>query len=393
MKVTDLHTLVNTSIQEVIGETAVVNEDLSNLIDIGRQTLLDANSSDHFVRSLVDKVGRVEFVNRSYTGFAPSLKRDAWEYGAILQKIQTDLVEAEEDPAWNLQDGVSYDPHVFYKPTASSKFWSDIAAYQFHRSITQKQVKSAFNTAAQMNSFVSMLENWTNHSVTMSIDELALSLVSGLAAEIINGEFPGGVGITAGSGVRAKNLLYLYNNGPNAGNTAISASAAWYDRDFLRFASLVIQTDIDRLAVMSRLFNQNEKARFTPRDLLHKIFHTDFYRAAGVYLYNGVGQFSTDNLNLPSSEIVPYWQGTGTDYNRSSTTKIDIKLPTDNTTTVSMTGLVGVMFDWDAIGIFNEDRHTTSEHNPLGEFTNFWYKYRAGYWMDLDENAICYFIA
>ncbi len=393
MKVTDLHELVNTSVQEVIGESAVVNEDLSNLVDIGRQTLLDANSTDHFVRSLIDKVGRVEFVNRSYSGWAPSLKRDAWEYGAILQKIQTGLVEAESDPAWNLQDGVSYDPHVFYKPTATSKFWSNVVAYQFHRSITQKQVKSAFNSAGQLNAFVSMLENWTNHSVTISIDELALSLVAGLAAEIINDEFPGGSGISQGSGVRAKNLLYLYNNNANYTGTPLTAAQAWYDEKFLRFAALTIQMDIDRLTVMSKLFNANNKARFTPRDLLHKVFHTEFYRAAGIYLYNGVGQFSTDNLLLPSSELVAYWQGTGTDYSRSSTTKIDIALPTDKRTTVQMSGLVGVMFDRDAIGIFNEDRHTTSEHNPLGEFTNFWYKYKAGYWMDLDENAICYYIA
>lgn len=393
MKVTDLHQLVNTSTQEVIGETAVVNEDLSNLVDVGRNVMLDSNSTDHFVRSLVDKVGRVEYVNRSYTGWAPSLKRDAWEYGSILQKIQTDLVEAEEDPAWNLQNGVSYDPHVFYKPTAESRFWSNVVAYQFHRSITKKQVMSAFNSASQMNGFVSMLENWVNHSVTISIDELSLSLVAGLAAEVVNSEFPAGAGLSAGSGVRAKNLLYLYNNGPNAGETALTAAKAWYDRDFLRFASLVIQTDIDRLSVMSKLHNANNKTRFTPRDLLHKVFHTDFYRAAGIYLYNGIGQFSTDDLKLPSSEIAPYWQGTGTTYEKSATTAIDVKLPTDSTKSVSMQGLVGVMFDRDAIGIFNEDRHTTSEHNPLGEFTNFWYKYKAGYWMDLDENAICYFIA
>lgn len=392
MKVTDLHALVNTSIKEVMGETAVVNEDLSNLVDVGRTTMLDSNSMDHFVRSLVDKVGRVEYVNRSYSGFAPSLKRDAWEYGAILQKIQTGLVDAEEDPAWNLQDGQSYDPHVFYKPTASSKFWSNIVAYQFKRSITQMQIKSAFNSASQMNAFVSMLENWTQHSVTISIDELALSLISGLAAEIIHKEFPT-ADYSGGSGVRAKNLLFLYNNGPNAGGTTLTPEAAWYNSDFLRFASLVIQTDIDRMSVMNKLYNANGKARFTPPDLLHKVFHTDFYRAAGIYLYNGVGQFSTDKLQLPSSEVVPYWQGTGTNYDRLSTTKIDIALPTNNAANVQLTGLVGVMFDRDAIGIFNEDRHTTSEHNPLGEFTNFWYKYRSGYWMDLDENAICYFIA
>lgn len=393
MKMTDLYQFVNAATKEVIGETAVVNEDLSNLIDVGRNVMLNNDSNDHFVRSLVDKVGRVEFVARPYTGWAPSLKRDAWEYGAILQKIQTPLIEAQTDPAWNLQDGESYDPHKFYKPTASSKFWSDRVSYEFPRSITRMQVKSAFNTASQMNAFVSMLEQWVNHSVTVSIDELAIRLVSGLAAEVIHDEFPEAAGVAAGSGVRAKNLLYLYNNNIAEEGEEITAAQALHHTGFLRYASFVIQRDIDRLSVMNKLLNIEENARFTPKDLLHKVFLSDFYRAMGVYLYNGVGQFSTSNLGMPDSELIPFWQGTGLTYADDDISSIDVKLPSDNSKTISMSGLLGILFDRDALGIFNEDRHTTSEHNPHGEFTNFWYKYNAGYWMDKGEQAIVYFIA
>lgn len=36
MKVTQLYTLINAVTKEVLGETVVVNEDLSNVIDIGK---------------------------------------------------------------------------------------------------------------------------------------------------------------------------------------------------------------------------------------------------------------------------------------------------------------------------------------------------------------------
>ena len=113
MEVKQIHELVNGATKEVLGEEAVVNEDLSNIVDIGTQ-IADSHNIDNYVRSLVNHIGKVIFVNRPYSGNVPSVLMDGWEYGSILEKITVDnLPEATENESWELQDGTSYDPNIF----------------------------------------------------------------------------------------------------------------------------------------------------------------------------------------------------------------------------------------------------------------------------------------
>ena len=96
MKITQLHTLINAVTQEVLGETSVVQEDLSNVVDIGK-TIIDSDNVDNYVKKLVNHIGKVVFVNRLYTGGVPSVLMDSWEYGSILEKISADLPQATEN--------------------------------------------------------------------------------------------------------------------------------------------------------------------------------------------------------------------------------------------------------------------------------------------------------
>ena len=105
MKVTQLHTLINAVTREVLGETAVVNEDLSNVVDIGKSIIDSENGIDNYVRKLVNHIGKVVFVNRAYAGGVPSVLMDSWEFGSILEKISVELPDAEDNQSWNLQDG------------------------------------------------------------------------------------------------------------------------------------------------------------------------------------------------------------------------------------------------------------------------------------------------
>ncbi|MCS5736789.1 phage major capsid protein, partial [Herbiconiux daphne] len=63
MKVTQLYTLINNVTKEILGETAVVNEDLSNVVDIGK-SIFDQTSVDNYVKKLVNHIGKVIFQDR-----------------------------------------------------------------------------------------------------------------------------------------------------------------------------------------------------------------------------------------------------------------------------------------------------------------------------------------
>ena len=54
--------------------------------------------------------------------------------------------------------------------------------------------------------------------------------------------------------------------------------------------------------------------------------------------------------------------------------------------------ILGVMFDRDAVGVANLDRRTTTAYNAKAEFYNNWYKMDAGYYNDLNENFVVFFI-
>ena len=75
MKVEQIHALMNVVTNEVLGKTDLVKEDLSNIVDVGTE-IFNADAVDNYVRSLVDHVGKVVFVNRPYTGIAPSVLMD-----------------------------------------------------------------------------------------------------------------------------------------------------------------------------------------------------------------------------------------------------------------------------------------------------------------------------
>lgn len=387
MDVKQVYQIVNTITNEVLGDSVVVNEDLSNIVDIGR-AFENAGGLDNYVKSLNDHIGKMIFVDRVYAGRAPSVLMDGWEYGSILEKVRGDLPEATENESWALQNGASYDPNIFTQPSVSVKFFNGRTTFEVPVSFTEKQVKSAFSSAVQMNAFMSMIRTNVANSLTVKNDALIMRTINSAIGETMHDAFSGGV-YSGGSGIRAVNLLYLYNQ---RFTKNLTAAAAITDPDFIRFASFTIKNYVRRLQDMSRLFNIGGTAKFTPADRMHVVMLDEFKNAAEVYLYDGASQFNTESIKLPGNlETVSYWQGTSTDYGFASTSKINVKTPSGDT--VEASGILGVIFDRDALGVTNIDRRVTSNYNGKAEFFNEWHKCDAGYFVDLDENFVVFYVA
>lgn len=387
MDIKQVKNLVNTATNEALGREVVVEENLSNVVDLGDE-LFNANAVDNYVRSLVNHIGRMVFVDRAYRGSAPSVLMDGWEFGSVLEKVQADLPLATENESWELENGTSYDPNIFYAPKVSAKFFNKRVTFEVPMSFTEKQVKESFSNAQQMNGFMSMLYNAVEKAMTVKIDALTMRTINNMTGETLYSEYNTG-NYGESSGVRAVNLLYLYNQRYPEAN--LTAEQALTTPEFIRFASLTMKNYIKRLSKMSTLFNVGGKERFTPADLLHVVLLSDFESSAEVYLYDGQGQFNVDNVRLPRAETVPYWQGSGTSYAFGDTSKINIT--TSDAHVINASGILGVMFDRDALGVTNLDRRVTSNYNPKAEFFTNWYKFDAGYFNDLNENFVVFFVA
>lgn len=390
MEMNQVATFTNTVVQEVLGDTAVVQEDLTNVVDIGNE-IFNADAFDAYVKTLINHIGKVVFVNRPYSGSAPSVLMDGWEYGSILEKISSEMPVATENPSWELTDGKSYDPNIFKQPKASAKFFNKRTTFEIDRSITERQVKQSFSSGQQLNAFISMLQNETEKALTVRMDSLIMRTINNMIVETVKSDYTDTSNLTASSGVKAVNLLYLYNQ---RFTKTLTAEQAITDPEFIRYAAFQIGLYSDRMTRMSTLFNIGKKQRFTPYDLQHTIYLSEFIRAADVYLQSDT--FHDIYTKMKAGETVPYWQGSGTDYNFTSTSKINA-IPSSNEDTgkapITVSGVLAVIFDRDALGVSNLDRRVTTQYNAKAEFTNYFYKHDAGYFNDLNENFVVFFVA
>lgn len=396
MEVKQIYTLINSVSGEVLGKTDIVTEDLTGIVDLGKE-VFNQNAVDNYVKSLVNHIGKVIFVNRPYAGKVPSVLMDAWEFGSVLEKISADVPEAEENDSWNLTDGTSYDQDVFHKPTVTAKFFNSKVTFEVPVSITERQVKESFSNAAQLNGFISMIYAAVEKSMTIKADALIMRTINNMIAETVLADAQAfgataagdmaGADLASASTARCVNLLKLYNDKTGA-STKLTAAKAITDPDFIRFASYVMGTYADRLQSISTVFNVGGKERFTPKDMLHVVLLSDFAKAAQTYLYSDT--FNRGDVLLPQAETVPFWQGSGQNYEFASTGNINIKESTGKA--VEISGVLGVMFDRDALGVCNLDRRVTTNYNAKAEFFNNYYKFDAGYFNDTNENFVVFFI-
>lgn len=392
MKIEQVYTLVNSSTKDILGETDIVKQDLSNVVDIGN-SIINSNNVDNYVKSLVDHIGKVIFVNRPYAGSVPNVLMDKWEFGSVLEKISADLPEAVENKSWELSNGVDYSPNVFYKPTVSAKFYNSKVTFEVDMSFTERQVKESFSNAEQLNAFVSMLYNAVERSMTVKIDSLVMSTINNAIAQVINHAMPdvvdGNYSQTPTT-PQAINLLKIYNDTFSKTLTKVTCLT---DMDFLKWCCIMLSTYAKRMSRMSTLFNVGGKPRFTPKEDLNIIMLQDFYANMRVNLASDT--YNKEDLLLPTDiTTIPYWQGSGNDYSDSKVAKINVSIKTSESTTkdIEMNGIMAVMFDRNALGVCNMDRRVTTNYNPKAEFYNNFYKFDCSYFNDLDENFIVFFI-
>lgn len=376
MQVKQIYEIMNAVTGEVLGKTDLVSEDLSNIVDVGNQ-IFGSTAVDNYVKTLVDRIGKVIFVSRPYSGNIPSVLMDSWDYGAVVEKISAEMPNAVENATWDLTNGTDYSPNVFYKPEVSAKFFNNKVTFEIDMSFTERQVKESFASATEINSFLSMLYNAVEKSFTVKVDGLIMRTINNMIGETLAADT---------TGIKAVNLLKGYNS---KFGTSLTADKAINDKEFIRYASMQMALYTDRMSRISTLFNVGGKDRFTPADMLNVVMLSDFKAAANSYLQSDT--FHNEFTKLPNADTVPYWQGSGTDFAFNKVSAIKVNTSTGKT--VEKSGILAVMFDREALGVSNLDRRVTTHFNAKAEFYNNFFKLDCGAFNDLDENFVVFYVA
>lgn len=383
MQVNQIYTILTDIMLEVTGQptegedpAVIVNEDLSNVVDIGT-SIFSNNWRDNYVKSMINRIGREIFVDRSYSGFAPSILKDAWEYGSIMSKTRCKIFDAKLNPSWSLTAGETVNQFEFTPPTIYQKFYNKKVAWQIDCSFTEVQLKESFTSAQALNRFYSMIYSRIDQSMTIYTDSLIMRTIINFIAEKIH----------------ANNGIIDLLAGFNAGlSTPITAAQAMRNKEFMRYAALTISLYVDRFRAPSVNFNimdgDDTNVTFTPKDFAHLVIHSDLAKSMEVYLQSDT--YHDELVKIGEYETVPFWQSQGSSYDLPTTSQIDIKIASDNTTTVKRNYIVGLLFDRDAMGVLNDNRRTTSAYNANGEYWTNFYKVDTSYFNDLAENGIIF---
>ena len=384
MQVNQIYSILNDVMIEVTGgqiepddapATPIVQEDLSNIVEVG--TLVFSNNwKDNYVKALINRIGREIFVDRSYTGYAPNVLRDSWEYGSILSKTRCKIFSAKANPAWSLSAGQTVNQFEFVPPTVYQKYFNKRVAWQIECSFTDVQLRESFASAEAMNRFYSMIENRIAQSMTIYIDSLVMRAINNFIVEKLY----------ASNGV--VDVLALYNA---TLTTPITAAEAAHDKEFYRFLAYTIRLYVERFRAPSINFNISDdddgNVAFTPREYAHLVLHSDI--AAGMEVYLQSDTYHDELVRIGDYETVPFWQAQG-NYELAMTSRIDTKLASDSDHTINRNYIIGVLFDRDAVAIMNENRRTTSAYNSNGEYWTNFYKTDSMIYNSLEENGIVF---
>lgn len=379
MKVNQIHEIMNTVTSEVLGKENVVTEDLSNIVEVGKE-IINTDKIDSYVNKLVHHIGKVEYTNQKYTGNAKSVLMDSWEYGSILQRIDAELPTAYENSTWNLVDGQTYDPNIFYQPKVTSQFFDNKVTFEIPISFAEKQVKESFSNSNQLNGFLSMLTNQVDTSMTIKLDSLIMRTINNYIGNVMDTNNPN----------TNINLLKMYND--KTGET-LTAEKCLTDSRFLRFANFIINTYVDRVSRISKLFNIGCKERFTNTENKNLILLTDFVNSSNVFLQADIRH--NELTGVTNFDTVPYWQGSGNNFAFNEISSINVKINngTGKGKEVKKTGIIGVLFDKYALGVSNLDKRVTTNYNPKAEFYTNFYKADSGYFNDFNQNFIVFYVA
>ena len=380
MKIKQVYEIVNDATKQVLGEEALVKEDLSDVVSVG-ESIANANLYDKYVGALINRIAKNIFSIRAYTGRAPQVLMDSWEFGSIVQKVHGALPEAEENESWELTDNAVYEQDTFYKPSVSVKLWNQKTTFEIPLSIAEEQLKQSFLGAEEMARFIAMIYQMVENSLTLKFDSLIMRTIN---------NFIGATIYDNATGTRVVKLLTEYNS---IYGTSLTSANALYDKAFLRYCAYRLKQVATRLSNYSTLFNIGGTQKHTPRDMLHIVMLD--YLDSGVSAFLQSDTFHDELVKLPEADVVSCWQGTGTGFALADTSKVYVQVldKTGTKRSVEQAYVVACMFDREALGVTAFNKRVKEHYNAKAEFFNYWYKEDAGYFNDYNENFVVFLVA
>lgn len=379
MVVNQIYSLINSVAQQSFGESAVAVQNLQGLISLGDTVLSSEENTDVFLNTLVDRIGRTIIRTLDVELQFRNINMDNFEFGAVLQKITVEPLNAQQNDAWNVGKE-DFRPTQFKidKPSIRQSLFSGITTWEIDLTIPDKLFRTAFTNAEAMGSLVSGIISSMDSSMRIRLNGVNHMAVNNFLAEKI---------------ASGKNVINLYTEFGGTG----TVQELLRNPEFYRFAGKRMRDIIGYMRFPSVMYNEEGVVRATPRDNMHIWLLSEF--ASGYSTYLSSDTFHRELVNLPLYEEVTYWQGLVHSEGETLTTspsfedasKIIVK--TSSGADVNQGGIIGAFVDRQAIGTTIYDLYTSTDRNNRNRYTNYTSQADIGHYNDLSENGVVFVVS
>lgn len=369
-----IYNIVNKCFKEMTGISDLTATDTSSLVSMGA-TLEQLQKTDLFFGTLARRIGYTIFGYRAYENPLRDFERTNIEWGAIVQKLKTEMPEAVKDdaPEVGQLDGQTLDQYIINVPKVHQLFFEKESPYALFITMQYLYIKEAFTNAETMEGFIQSIWGMIKNKIEFTNEELArLAMVNFMVSM---------------PDVQVINLVSMYNAAQSG--TAITAKEALMNDDFLRYASGIMDNYSSKMTNMSSLFNAEKYPRFTPRKQQRFYVLSDYLTQVSTrVLYSA---FNEQYVTVREGRPVPYWQGvkeSGKILDFSTVSKVTTVI---NGTPKTINNVIGFLFDRDAMGTFRKQEIVaTTPLNARGLYFNTFWHERQLWFNDLSENAILF---
>lgn len=379
-------TLLTAALAQATGGADISALDVKNVIDNG--TPVGENgvtlTKEMFTNALVDTIIKYWFKDSSYrSGYSDPFFVDSEEYGAYVSAIRMKLPGVENAKNWNSMgtpdEPVTVGSYKVVLPQFTNYLFGKTVSFSVDISITGSQWDTAFKDASSLNELVSYVYMVLDNAIVCHLEDMDYLNRNNFIAEKLKY-----AASDDAKGIHYVNLVADYNAkyGTNYTKTQFLSK-----KECLAHAIATIKLYSDRFTKMSKLFNTEQADRFTPKDRQVIEVLADFESTAVSVLGND--SYNYNIVSLGDNHVtVPYWQGSGEEYDMADTSFVNLEL--NDGVEVEQSGIVAILVDKYAISHTIKQRRQIVKYFDVEDITTTFCQFRDMYATDTSCNGIIF---
>ena len=407
---TDAHALMNQLVNQATGQQSITVVDTSTFVSAGEIVL--ATGVENTINSLGLIIGRTLMSVRPYKAKLAIINAlNSGAYSNRIRKISYYARENEASGDWNTQLktnlGMGLDNGVNTngtksmweqnQPVALEMNFGGSNVWETSTTIYQDQLKEAFESEANFNTFVSGI-------MTEKANDIESTKEAYNRMTVLN-HMAGVYDLTASMPGSAVDMVKAFNDFYGTSYTGAELRSTHLS-EFLAFFVAKFKLDSDYMTERSAKYHWSPKKtvngtnytllRHTPKDKQRCMLYAPFFTVAKASVYPEI--FNTQYLDMDKQfEAVNFWQSIDTPEAINITPAIpDVTLAGGQTAgdAVSIKYVLGCLFDEDALMV--DYQIESAESTPLEarkRYRNLWWTFKKNSINDFTENFILYYMA